>query len=61
MNFKQPARALEAEITQHRHWLHRHAELSFQEAETGRISLQFWGVCDKISGRNNPIQSEMGL
>ena len=34
MNFKQPARALEAEITQHRHWLHRHAELSFQEAET---------------------------
>ena len=34
MNFKQPARALEAEIAQHRHWLHRHAELSFQEAET---------------------------
>ena len=34
MNFKQPARALEAEIAQHRHWLHRHAELSFQEAKT---------------------------
>ena len=39
MNFKEPARALEAEITEHRHWLHRHAELSFEEKETTKYLL----------------------
>ena len=39
MNFKDPARAMEAEITEHRHWLHRHPELSFHEKETTRYLI----------------------
>lgn len=40
MNFKDPARAMEAEITAHRHWLHRHAELSFAEKNTTQYLME---------------------
>lgn len=40
MNFKNAAEAIQPWIAQHRHWLHRHPELSFQEWETTRYLIQ---------------------
>lgn len=40
MNFKTSAEAIQRELKEHRHWLHSHPELSYQEWETTRYLVE---------------------